>query len=416
MPRRIQLKEVVRKVGAQWCIFSEKGKRLSCHSSRKLALKRLGQIEFFKRQESEAHRALMAGVEPLQEGAYDEEKAILPVTIIKPGFNMSKKRFYPAEMLKHDFRIFEGMKMFVDHSTVTQDRSRPEGSVRDWGGNLSKLWADKDGTIRGEAAIIDEQLKLKLKNLREHKQLPTMGISIRAIGEGHEAEVEGQRTLLVERLVKGRSVDFVTYAGAGGQVEAIESQETDEGDIDLLTLTQLRERRPDLVELVESGTGRTNMSEVETLREQLAEKEEELQRLTEAADKVGADKIKAELKEAQDKLKKAEEKVAESEKATKIVKVKEHLDGLLKESKLPDAAKERLTKQFKDSEGTDGMKEAIEDEGKYLAKVAPGKVRGLGESEGGGDGYKVDMKKRTERFQKMGLTEAEAKVAAEGRR
>ena len=107
--------------------------------------------------------------------------------------------------------------------------------------------------------------------------------------------------------------------------------------------------------------------------------------------------------------------MAKFDKATKIAEAKVHLEKLLKESKLPDVAKERLTKQFKDAEGTDGMKEAIEDEGKYLSKVAPGKVRGLGESEGG-DGYKVDMKKRTERFQKMGLTEAEAKVAAEGRR
>lgn len=382
---------------------------------RKKTPQRRRRTEHFKRQESETNRALVAGVEPLQEGAYDEAKATLPVTIIQPGFNKSKKRYYPAEMLKRDFKVFEGMKMFVDHSTVTQDRSRPEGSVRDWGGNLSKLWVDGDGTIRGEAAIIDEQLKLKLKNLREHKQLPTMGISIRAIGEGHETEIEGQRTLLVERLLKGRSVDFVTYAGAGGQVEAIESQETDEGDVDLLTLTQLRERRPDLVELVESGREGINMNEVEQLREQLAEKEEELQRLSEAADKAGIEKIKTELKETQDKLKEAQDKVTASEKITKIAEAKEHLDGLLKESKLPDVAKDRLRKQFEKSEGTDGMKEAIEDEGKYLAKVAPGKVRGLGESEGG-DGYKVDMKKRTERFQKMGLTEAEAVVAAEGRR
>jgi len=42
---------IIRKVGSEWCIFSKKsGKRLSCHPSRKAALKRLRQIEFFKRQ------------------------------------------------------------------------------------------------------------------------------------------------------------------------------------------------------------------------------------------------------------------------------------------------------------------------------------------------------------------------------
>ena len=367
-----------------------------------------------QRQVTETQRALVAGIEPLQEGAYNEEKATLPITVIEPGFNKSKKRFYPAEMLKRDYKVFEGMKMFVDHSTLTQDRSRPEGSVRDWGANLSKLWVDGDGTVRGEAAIIDEQLKLKLANLRQHKQLPTMGISIRAIGEGHDAEVEGQRTLLVERLVKGRSVDFVTYAGAGGQVEAIESQETDEGDIDLVTLTQLRERRPDLVELIESEGG-TTMNTEEQLREQLKQKEAEIKRLIEAADEKGTVKLKAELKETQEKLKKAEEVTAGAAKVTAIAEADKTLKKLLEESRLPKKAQERVLAQFKDAETDEGMKEAVESMIKFMKEVAPGKVRGLGESEGG-DGYKVDMKKRIERFQRMGLSEAEAKVAAEGRR
>ena len=96
----------------------------------------------------------------------------------------------------------------------------------------------------------------------------------------------------------------------------------------------------------------------------------------------------------------------ESENATKIAEAKEHLTGLLKQSKLPDVAKERLTKQFKDAEGTDGMKEAIEDEGKYLAKVAAGKVRDLDEAR---------FEERKERFERMGLTPEEAEVAAIGR-
>ena len=90
-----------------------------------------------------------------------------------------------------------------------------------------------------------------------------------------------------------------------------------------------------------------------------------------------------------------------------------HLEKLLKESKLPDVAKERLQEQFKDSEGTDGMKEAIEAEGKYLAKVAAGKVRGLGDSDGAGDEARFDERKK--RFERMGLTPQEAEIAAIGR-
>ncbi len=97
--------------------------------------------------------------------------------------------------------------------------------------------------------------------------------------------------------------------------------------------------------------------------------------------------------------------VAESGKATNFAEAKEHLDGLLKDSKLPDVAKQRLQEQFKDSEGTDGMKEAIEEEGKYLAKVAAGKVRDLGEAR---------FEERVKRFQRTGLTPEEAEVAAIG--
>ena len=128
---------------------------------------------------------------------------------------------------------------------------------------------------------------------------------------------------------------------------------------------------------------------------------------------------------------------AESEKATKIAKAKVHLDALLKESKLPDVAKERLRKEFKDFEGTYGIKEAIEDEVKYLAKVAAGKVRDLGEArfeermkrfqrsgltpeeaEVAAIGHGADPRKhdRKRSFQKMGLTEAEAEAAASDRR
>jgi len=39
---------VVRKVGSRWCVFSKSGKRLGCFSTRKQAVDRLRQIEFFK--------------------------------------------------------------------------------------------------------------------------------------------------------------------------------------------------------------------------------------------------------------------------------------------------------------------------------------------------------------------------------
>lgn len=48
---------VVKRVGSQWCVFSKKGKRLGCYSSRKQAVKRLQQIEYHKNKGSEREEA-----------------------------------------------------------------------------------------------------------------------------------------------------------------------------------------------------------------------------------------------------------------------------------------------------------------------------------------------------------------------
>ena len=45
---------IIRKVGSQFCIFSESGnKRLGCYKTKEAAIKRLKQIEFFKNKGSD---------------------------------------------------------------------------------------------------------------------------------------------------------------------------------------------------------------------------------------------------------------------------------------------------------------------------------------------------------------------------
>ena len=157
----------------------------------------------------------------LMESAYS--KGVLTVKVIQPGFNKSKTRFYPADTLKRDYKVFEGAKMFVDHQTDAEQKVRPEGSIKDWVANLRKVWVEKDGTIMGEAVVIDDGFKAKLSALASKNMLSQMGVSIRASGEVSGKEIEGVETSYVESLLSARSVDFVTFAGAGGEVLAMES-------------------------------------------------------------------------------------------------------------------------------------------------------------------------------------------------
>jgi hypothetical protein len=150
---------------------------------------------------------------------------MVTLTVIKPGFNKSKRRFYPADMLRRDYRVFEGAKMFADHQTTEEERRRPEGSVGNWVASLKSLWVEQDGTVRATAAVIDNAFRGKLENLAKHGKLGEMGVSIRAAGEAREAEVEGHETQYVEKLIAASSVDFVTYAAAGGGVDMLESDD-----------------------------------------------------------------------------------------------------------------------------------------------------------------------------------------------
>ena len=156
---------------------------------------------------------------PLEEAGFS--KGIATLTVIKAGFNKSKSRYYPADVLRRDHKIFVG-KMFENHATQREDRERPERSLGSWVANLQRVWAESDGRIRGQAAVIDDRFRGKLERLATHGLLGEMGVSIRAEGEGETGEIDGHKTIIVERLLRGRA-DFVTFPGAGGVVEMLES-------------------------------------------------------------------------------------------------------------------------------------------------------------------------------------------------
>lgn len=343
----------------------------------------------------------------LEESAYNPSTGELTITVIQPGFNKSKGRYYPAAMLKKHAGMFEGAKMFVNHATPAEEAQRSEGNLNDFAAVVGKPWAESDGRIRAKATVIDGPFKNKLENMAAAKLLPHMGVSIRAIGEANDQEIEGTKTKVIESFVKVRSVDFVTYAGAGGQVEAIEA-DVDQIDVDLIDEAQLRQRRPDLVSLIESSARKeNNMTEAE-ITQKVA-----------AAVEAAVAPLKTQVATLTTERDSAVSKVAEAEKVTNRAKVKTFLESELKEKgkTLPQVAKDRLVKQFAEAEKNDGISEAIVNEVAYLKTLgATAKVEGNGAD----DNQDKDESKVTEAdiikgYQGMGMSEAEAKIAAKGR-
>jgi hypothetical protein len=383
-------------------------------------------------QQEESFRVLACSASQFQESDYDPATGKFTMTIIKPGFNKSKGRFYPQETLKRDYKVFENAKMFADHQTEKDAKERPEGSVNNWVAQVSSVWPESDGTIKGSGVVIDPPFKAKLDALKEQGLLHEMGVSIRAIGEASEQEREGVSTNVVEALIAARSVDFVTYAGAGGQIEAMESEKFDnELDVDLVTEAVLRKRRPDLIQLVETHAQETA---VKSLEQQLKESQTELAKLTKtnadlsakfeeakaAATKAETEKAAA-IKEKTDlavKLTEADNKATAAEKASQKVAAQSELTKMLSESKLPEISQARIRKQFAEAESTDGIKEAITEEAAYVKQLGTNRPapKNLGASDNGHtherETVEVSQKDMAEAFKLLpGLSDAEATLA-----
>ena len=298
---------------------------------------------------------------PLTEAKFDKGRAT--VIVIKPGFNATEDRYYPAEMLKRDYKVFEGHKMYADHPTEAEDEARPERSIKDWVATLSEVMVDENGVVTGVAEIVEPWLMTKLASLRDKGMLSEMGISINAVGSASKGKIEGKDTLIIEKLVAARSVDFVTEPGAGGIVTMYESDR--QKDIDLVDLSTLREKRPDLVKSLESEVRLEIHKEVKKTMEaedRIKELEEENSTLTTKVSEL-------ETKEA--------EATKEKAKADASAIVKEAVE----KAELPEAAKAKLLERFKDVESAEGIEEAITAEKDYIAKLSEtNKVVGMGKT------------------------------------
>jgi len=303
----------------------------------------------------------------LAEATLDKGKA--QVIVIKPGFNASEDRYYPAEMLKRDYKVFEGQKMYADHPTKDEDSQRPERSIKDWVATLSEVKVDADGVVTGTADILESWLMEKLASLRDKDMLSEMGISINAIGSASKSTIDGKSTLVIEKLVAARSVDFVTEPGAGGIVTFYEADRS--SNVDLIDLITLKEKRPDIIELITTEVRNEFKQEGKHIMENEAKiKELEGQVATLTTDKANLETENTGLK---DKITEAEkkEKIAEAQALVK--------DALDKAVDLPEAAKERVIEKFKDAETADGIQEAIDAEKAYIARLSEaGKVKNLG--------------------------------------
>lgn len=163
--------------------------------------------------------ALTSELVPLIERAVRADNTV-PLKIIAPGWGSSG--YYAPDLLQRDGpQVFtEGLHMYLDHPTDSESSERPERSVRDLAGRLTTNAAWQENGPAGPGLYADAEVFAPFRDVLD-EIAPHIGVSIRAAGRISEGEADGKRGRIVEQLVQAESVDWVTRAGAGGQVVAL---------------------------------------------------------------------------------------------------------------------------------------------------------------------------------------------------
>jgi len=139
------------------------------------------------------------------------------IKLIQPGWGSSG--FYHADILKRDGpKAFPAdTQMFFNHQTEAEESERPEGDVTNL---VGKLMTDAKYDAKGPAgpglyadALVFGHYKEVVEELAPH-----IGISIRAMGKAEPGEAEERNGMIIDEITYGKSVDYVTAAGAGGKV------------------------------------------------------------------------------------------------------------------------------------------------------------------------------------------------------
>lgn len=318
------------------------------------------------------------------------EKAVrqdgtIPIKIIEPGWGASG--YYSPEVLQRDGpEVFtEGIKLYWNHPTLTEDAERPERDLHDLAAELvdAARWVPEHPSgagLYGDAKVF-KPFQDSVDELAPH-----IGVSIRAKGKVVHGQAEGQSGPIVKEITAAKSVDFVTEPGAGGQIlQLFEAQRNVVRDSN-----SEKEHKMDEKELKELQDANV-----------LLEKEAKAQKKSMAS-------LSNQLLERE-----AGDFVADA-----LVKI-EGLPQTVRTRLLRDLVKDVPVKEGKMDEAAYGevIKKAVQAELTYLSEVTgKGDISGMGSGGSKEELTEEQAGKELEKaFARMGLDESTAKVAAAGR-
>jgi hypothetical protein len=218
---------------------------------------------------AEGAREIVGDPVELVEGASADGATL--IKLIQPGWGSSG--YYGDKVLERDGpKAFpKGTHMYWDHPTKTEEKERPERSVRDLAAVLAEdakyLANGKKGPGLYAKAQVVRTYKNSITDLAPH-----IGVSIRALGRASKGTVEGRTGDVISELSQGRSVDFVTKAGAGGEVVSLfEAARASAQAADTIPAQQGTREARDMAEATQLAEAQRQLAEANTRNARLAE-------------------------------------------------------------------------------------------------------------------------------------------------
>lgn len=341
--------------------------------------------------------------------------------VFTEGVTVGKDKYYTraAVELAAKEGTFNGVPMYINHSTEREDYERPERDIRDMVGKILTTWVQEingkvglafEAALHGSPTYTVEALRSWLKGMLEAGATPET--SQHSWIEGAAADIEGYPVYRVDRVAKAESLDFVTRGNAGGVIEAAESADAARKNIQ-----------------IPKGEGghKMDFKEIlEAIKKDSAIKAALLKELSpefaaQAKESAAAKEQKEALESAVKRAEEAEKKVAEMELARHKESILSEAKKKVAEAKLPEPVAERvseslasiaITKESKKEDVLAEVEKVIVKEKEYMDKLGKAHVFGNGEAaEEIGDTMESEeaLKKADEILSAYGTKKEEAK-------
>jgi hypothetical protein len=171
--------------------------------------------------------------------------------------------------------------MYVDHPVPGSPEATGKAarSFRDWVGTiLESYYVPEEKGIGAKIGIRDNGLWEKVADAHANGWLNEIGLSINAMGKTRIGKIGNEQVTVVEAIVKPHSVDFVPDASAGGHIQVVHesdveiSEVTEEkGMTTAITFESLVESNPEIVAQIEKGVREKALEEAAAAIDAMAE-------------------------------------------------------------------------------------------------------------------------------------------------